>query len=218
MEVYGADRDPPPQLSSGKAGRMTNVLSATEACLGDGHYAADMFLNGVLVGSAVADLNLGNLTVVRSREVGVVGCLPAAWERYGDDANGWRPDAPARVFVATEDGDKKFGAAVATFYVPSGLQPSVYKPYFLRRMIGIILNKGLQDSGWTQEKEDSVVRRAIDLTDNEASCDADKRDAPLIYRYLNDPVDKDVIRLAIIGNALAPQFCPLIRSFANYAG
>ena len=215
--MYGSQRSPLPQLSSGKTGNVTNVLSATEACLSDGHYAADMFLNGVLVGSSVADLSMGDLTVVRSREVGVVGCLPAAWERFGDSAKGWRPDAPARVFVVTEDGKKKFGAAVATFYVPSGLPASTYKPYFLRRMIGIILNKGLPDSGWSQEKEDSVMRRAINLTDNEASCDSDKRDAPLVYRYLYNPADKDVVRLAIIGNVLAPQFCPLIKSFANYS-
>ena len=111
--------------SAAKRGGAQMCCRPPAACLADGHYAADIFLNGKLVGSSTAALNLrvGDLVVVRSREVDILGCLPIAGERFGGKGPGWRADVPARTFDVMLGG-KGFCRGDSNLYAPTGV-PSI---------------------------------------------------------------------------------------------
>jgi hypothetical protein len=190
---------------------------AANYCLDAGRYAAELFLNGTLVGSASVDVDTLPLSVIRSRELDLIGCVPATWERYGGKSQEWRPDTPARTFVLKSDGRTSFGSIIATYFAPGGLPESLRSDYFLRRTVRLLFKKDRSDTQWSQDAEDRLIAGAVDVDRIGADCESDQTIGGVLYRLIRDPADENVIHVAMVNaNGPANRACPVLKSLTNY--
>ena len=159
MESYRPAGAPlPAEGADGAAGHITHVPLKAGYCLGGGRYVAELFLNGVLAGSAAVDLSTADFLVVRSRELDLIGCAPSSWVRFGGKGQEWRADVPARTFVLESDGRSRFATVIATFYAPTGMAEDDRRDYFLRRTIKLLLKKDQATTQWKSGRRGSTAQ------------------------------------------------------------